>query len=299
VTCDLGTLGVGASATVTIAVTPTVPGTASNTATVAAAESDPEPANNAATQATTVNALTVDLAVTKAGAPDPVAIGANVTWTITVVNNGPGAATGVVVTDVLPGSVTLVSVSASQGTCTGSQALTCEIGSLAVGGSATVTVVVTVHGGSQALNSATVAGSEVDPDATNNSVTARVRVRGPDLVTTAVSDPPGTAAAGAAFAVTDTVRNRGFSAAGETITRYYLSADAERGAGDLRLQPTRAVPALAPNAESTGTVTVRVPAGAAAGAYYLLACADDRRVVDELNERNNCAASAARVTIGP
>jgi len=55
VTCSLGTLASGASATVTIEVKPTSKGTAINTATVSAtAPADPNTANNSATATTTV-----------------------------------------------------------------------------------------------------------------------------------------------------------------------------------------------------------------------------------------------------
>ena len=40
-----------------------------------------------------------DLSVTKTDSPDPVRSGGNLTYTITVTNNGPDAATGVTMTD--------------------------------------------------------------------------------------------------------------------------------------------------------------------------------------------------------
>ena len=54
VTCNVGALASGATATVTIQVTPMVPGPIVNNATVTAAESDPVPGNNAASSTTTV-----------------------------------------------------------------------------------------------------------------------------------------------------------------------------------------------------------------------------------------------------
>ncbi len=51
----------------------------------------------------------------------------------------------------------------------------------------------------------------------------------------------------------------------------------------------------------TGTeqLTVTIPSGAAGGTYLLLACADDRGVVVETDETNNCRASEMPVTVGP
>jgi uncharacterized repeat protein (TIGR01451 family) len=52
-----------------------------------------------------------DLEISKADSPDPVTVGDNLTYTITVTNNGPDAAANVVVTDTLPSGVTFVSAS--------------------------------------------------------------------------------------------------------------------------------------------------------------------------------------------
>jgi subtilase family serine protease len=91
--------------------------------------------------------------------------------------------------------------------------------------------------------------------------------------------------------VTDITRNVGAANAGASTTRYYLSLDTIRDAGDILLSGTRAIPPLTPGASSTDTVTVVIPSGTAAGTYYLLACADDLGVVTETNESNNCVAS--------
>ena len=58
----------------------------SNTATVSSTTTDPDGANNSDTETTDV--VAVDLAVTKTDSPDPVIAGTNLTYTITVTNNG-------------------------------------------------------------------------------------------------------------------------------------------------------------------------------------------------------------------
>jgi subtilase family serine protease len=120
---------------------------------------------------------------------------------------------------------------------------------------------------------------------------------GRDLVVTATSDPPALAAPGTSFAVSDATTNRGAVPAGPSTTRFYLSADATKGAGDLRLTGTRAVADLAAAATSTGSTSVTVPASAAPGVYRLLACADDTAQVVESDELNNCLAAGAPVEI--
>jgi uncharacterized repeat protein (TIGR01451 family) len=85
-----------------------------------------------------------DLALTKSDSPDPVVSGNNLTYTILVTNGGTTPATNVVVTDTLPSGVDFVSATGSQGTpCTRTgDVVTCNLGTIANGGSATVTIVV-------------------------------------------------------------------------------------------------------------------------------------------------------------
>jgi subtilase family serine protease len=121
-----------------------------------------------------------------------------------------------------------------------------------------------------------------------------------DLVVSAVSDPPVTAAASSSFAVTDTTLNAGVSgSASGSSTRYYLSLNTVRDAGDVLLAGARAVPSLVAGAASSGTVTVTIPTSTAVGTYFVLACADDTAQVPETNEANNCLASVATIQVTP
>jgi hypothetical protein len=121
----------------------------------------------------------------------------------------------------------------------------------------------------------------------------------PDFVQVAISDPPVTLRAGRRFDVSDTVRNDGAGAAELSVTRFFLSIDARRNAGDSRLIGSRSVPALAPGEESAGTTTVRIPRTVPPGIYFLLACADRTRASAEANERNNCLTSATPIVVLP
>jgi hypothetical protein len=125
-----------------------------------------------------------------------------------------------------------------------------------------------------------------------------VQVTRPDLVVTAVSNPPLAIAPGAHFPVTDTAKNQGAVLAGSAPTRYYLSADGEKGTGDSLLVGSRGVPSLAPGASHAGgAITITIPSTTALNTYYLLACADDTGVVTELDDGNNCRASAIPVQV--
>lgn len=132
-----------------------------------------------------------DLSITKTDSPDPVTVGSNLTYTITVTNNGPDAATGTVVIDTLPTGVTFVSSSASQGSCTGTITVTCSLGSLANGASATVSIVLTPTAAGTLSNTASVSSAVADPNTANNAATASTTVNAPP--------PPGGGGGGGGF----------------------------------------------------------------------------------------------------
>ncbi len=220
VTCNLLDVPAGATRTVTIVVKPGSPGTLSNTATVSSTINDPNPGNNSAstsTQVTNPPAGNADLSVSMTDAPDPVGVGALLTYTITVSNGGPSTATGVTVADTLPAGVALVSAIPSQGTCTGASPVSCVLGSLASGNSATVIVKVTTGGAGTITNDVQVTGDQTDSASGNNtaSVTTTV-IDAPDLVLTMV-DAPDPVAVGGLLTYTLTVRNAG-NADGTLVT---------------------------------------------------------------------------------
>src|SRR5262249_29552869 len=59
---------------------------------------------------------TTDLSIVKVAAPNPVTVGQNLTYVLTVANSGPSASDNVVVTDPLPAGETFIASVPSQGT---------------------------------------------------------------------------------------------------------------------------------------------------------------------------------------
>ena len=112
---------------------------------------------------------TSDLSVTMNDSPDPVKRGETLTYTITVINNGPDAAENVVVTDVLPSGVTDVSATASQGFCSGSNTVSCSLETINNNSSSTVTIVVKNKTRGMKSNTASVTSSTADPNMANNN----------------------------------------------------------------------------------------------------------------------------------
>jgi uncharacterized repeat protein (TIGR01451 family) len=93
-----------------------------------------------------------DLAVGQSDSPDPALVGEPLTYQVRIDNQGPSKARGVALTDTLPGSATLLSATPSQGTCAGSGPVTCALGSIAEGGTATVAIVVSPTGTGSVAN---------------------------------------------------------------------------------------------------------------------------------------------------
>jgi len=118
-----------------------------------------------------------DLSLTKSDSADPVTQGSNFTYTVQISNQGANDATGVVVTDQLPGRVDFISASASSGSCDrqGNE-VTCELGTVLSGASASVSIVVKAKRHGTASNTASVTTTVADTGATNNQDTETTRI---------------------------------------------------------------------------------------------------------------------------
>ena len=179
VTCDLGGLAAGATASIDITLTTTAVGLLTDTADVAATETDPDLSNNSASESTRVAALTdADLSITKMSDVSRVSPGDAITYTLNVTNDGPADATNVTVVDPLPAGLSFDAATPSQGTCAEALGVvTCDLGGLANGASASIDIVVTAGGEGAFTNTASVSADETDPVAANNVDGALVRVR--------------------------------------------------------------------------------------------------------------------------
>ncbi len=124
-------------------------------------------------------APSADLGITKSDSPDPVHIGQKLTYTIVVTNNGPDDATGVMLRDDFPKTTGFGSVSTTQGTCSRLKTrVTCSLGTMANGSTATVTLLVKPTQKGTITNTVTVtATSPVDPNLTNNSASQQTLVK--------------------------------------------------------------------------------------------------------------------------
>lgn len=132
------------------------------------------------------NGNRANLSVTQSDAPDPVAAGQNLTYTLTVANASATTPSNVKVTDDLPAGVTF-NAAASSSSCTAAGSapvtVTCSYGAVASGAPEAQQIVVTTGATATSLtNTATVAGNLADPTPANNtstSTTAVVDATGP------------------------------------------------------------------------------------------------------------------------
>jgi uncharacterized repeat protein (TIGR01451 family) len=174
--CTRDGLAAGATAP-TISVTVAVPPTAAtgtslrNVAQVTSATTDPDPTNNSS-DATFLVERRADLAIDKTHVGEAV-VGETLTYVVSVANNGPSQATQVVVSDVLPDYLTLITATGDGWTC--DDTITCRLYAPLPAGSSAGKILITTQvqpsDQSTVSNTATVSGAEIDPVPNNNSST--------------------------------------------------------------------------------------------------------------------------------
>jgi uncharacterized repeat protein (TIGR01451 family) len=255
----------GGTATATITVRPTAAAggtTLINTATVTSTVNDPDEADDTATATTDVvsaTASSADLAVTETASPDPVAIGQEVTYTATVSNHGPDAASGVTLTDTLDPGATFVS--ATGGVTPVGRVLTFDLATLGGGADATVSVVVVPEAAGRLTNSAEANANEADAVAANNADSLDIDVSR-IATTTMVTPPPITSITGEDITFVVSVAHPPGPGAGPTGT-----VTLRDGATDLGTAPL----------DAGGTATFAIP-DLALGSHAITAsyAGDDR-----------------------
>jgi uncharacterized repeat protein (TIGR01451 family) len=141
---------------------------------VTADQPDPVTSNNSDATVVTANPA-ADLSVQIAESADPASPGAVLTYTVTITNHGPSPASAVALTDTWTTTVRsgaqLLSFAASQGQCVlaPDQRIDCQLGELASGANATLTISLRPRGTGSLTDQAQVPTTEVDPDTANNT----------------------------------------------------------------------------------------------------------------------------------
>jgi len=204
----IGDLADGDSETLEITATVNATGDYTNVATISGDYSDPDPDNNEDTEEVTPQQA--DLAITKTVDDATPNVGDDVTFTITVTNNGPDEATGVQITDELPAGLTYVSDNSGGDYDNTSGVWT--VGTIANAGTATLEITATVTEAAlpSADNIATITDSDqYDPDETNNTDNQEVTPQQSDLAIEKTVDPDEDIWTGDEITFTITVTNHG------------------------------------------------------------------------------------------
>ena len=250
VTFALGTLNPDERSTVEIVLRADQTGDWTNQATVTSAEG----ATDSAEATTTV--VQPVLALTKSG-PATALLNANFDYTITVTNNGDGAATSATVVDTLPAGLTYVS-SDPAGAASGST-VTWNVGDLAPDASETITLTVRGTAGGAKVNVATASsgGNSFQPEAR-----ATTTILVPDITVEKTGRPA--MFVGNQVTYTLTASNSGDAAlTGVTITdtiptgMSYVTSSPAGTVSDDGAQVTWSVGNLAVGAETSVTVTLQ------------------------------------------
>jgi len=266
-TVDLGALVSNGSAVFTLVLAPGVDSVGSLTESFAVSGQnvDPSLANNSASASVTVVPAS-DLAVKISPGNSPAYDEADWTFSLIVTNAGPCNATGVSALAELPSGMQVVAMSSSQGLAPVVQngTVAASLGSLAIGGTATVSVVVEPTADGTMAIGASVSGDQADPYTANNQDSISVPVSpSVNLAVQLVPNSP-VVLTGHNLILTATVANSGPSAASDVAVSLplqsgltFVSASTSQGTSGLVAgQVVAQLGALAPGAEATFSVVV-------------------------------------------
>jgi uncharacterized repeat protein (TIGR01451 family) len=225
VTCSLGHLASGATASATIVAQ--LSQTGANVITASGFGLDYDSANNTSLLQTTVTTA-ADLTVLMTSSPNLVTVSNTLTYQVTVTNQGPSIANSVQLSDTLPSGVTFLSAVPSLGTCSQSAGVVnCNLGNLSPGTAIGVQVQVRPNVGGWLTNRANVTGSSADPIPGNNSVSNTNRAN---------------------FApVMQAISNRTITEDSNLSPIEFTVGDQETPAASLNLTASSSNPALVPN----------------------------------------------------
>jgi uncharacterized repeat protein (TIGR01451 family) len=277
VSCDIGPLNDGESTDIVVTGTaPQTPSTCFENGASLTTTGDPDPDNNAdEVRACTTPVANLELTKTASAVVDP---GGQVTWTLTVTNNGPDPSTGYTVTDTLPAGITNIQ---ADGCTVEGQTVTCEVeDDLPVDG--TAVIVITGDAPNSATtcfeNAASVAGDEDDPDLDDNEASAETCTNaGADLQIEKVASE-GPFAAGDEVTFTLDVRNNGPATAHnvdvtDDLPDSLTLVSASPGTDCTQTEPvTCTVGTLAPNATAEFTIVATIGEGQAGNQIENTAC---------------------------
>ena len=186
VTCTIGSLAAGLSATRTITVVAADPGSFVTSGSVVAEETEVSTANNTAAEST--NVVQPDLLLSGSLGPDPVVVSETLSAQFTVVNQGAGTAPDSTLDVVVTGDVAITAAIPGDGSCSiAAESVSCALGAILPGAAVTVDIDLVPNSTAPIAFEAMTATSGVDAMSANNEIGLGAGVVQPDL-SVAVTD---------------------------------------------------------------------------------------------------------------
>ncbi len=212
VTALFGDMASGTSATVTILLEANQLGTITETGTASSSDVNTDPSGGQASASVTIVPAAALATVVTASAPQ-VLIGSNLIYQVTVTNNGPDDAQGVVISDTLPNSATyLTAVSNQSATPSESNGVvSLDVPSLATGASAVLTITIQAGGtpGATLANTVTATSSTLNPAPSDATASVSTTVVGQSDLGLSAADSPSSAYSGETIIYRLTATNSG------------------------------------------------------------------------------------------
>ena len=202
-----------------------------------------------------------DLAVTEPATSTAVIGGDDLTYTATVINEGPQDATGVTLKETLPASFTLVSAQPSQGTCSGTTTITCALGAMPDPSSATVDFTVRPTVAGTFTDALQVSATEPDLNSKNDSASMTISALLPADLAISGTASEAVAKTGDNVTFTITVTNHGPATAnnvsfGNSLSDQLPVTSVAVSQGSCNPQIVCSVATLAPGASVTMSFVV-------------------------------------------
>ncbi|MBI2840700.1 MAG: DUF11 domain-containing protein [Acidobacteria bacterium] len=116
--------------------------------------------------------------MTMSVSPEAGVVGATLTYSLDLRNNGPDEVSGVQISDTLPSALSIVSATPSQGVCGRGGFIGCDLGSLPAGANATIEIQAVTLSAGEIVNHASVLSRQTDPVPSNNAASAAATITG-------------------------------------------------------------------------------------------------------------------------
>ncbi len=228
------------------------------------------------------------------GAP----VGVDLSYNVTVFSEGPQDASGVILTENLPSGLKFVSAQPSQGTCTGTITVTCDLGAMTDPSTATVQFTLTPTAAGTFMDTLQVAATPPDLNSKNNSASITITAVLPADLSVSATASETTAIPGDNVPVSANVSNIGPGAATnvtltDSVTDSTQISNVTISSGSCTMSPGQLTCALGTLASGANVAMTYIVAAGASGFDSNLSISSDQ---PDPNTNNNSASVSIAVS---